>query len=516
MSPRVNVLLAVFFLIIFASSSFRLASLDRAFYREEVRIGAMPAWLWLPVPPPVGRFGPPDPPSPRPPVVIVQHGFSASRQAMSWLARGLVRNGFAVLAADFRGHGHNPTPFNTGELSDDITHLIEYAATRPEVDATRVALVGHSMGAAAVYAYGLRHEGISAVVPLSGSSPGGDLAHPSNVLLIYASGDPERTRAASRAAMGRLTGVPPELAPTTVGDPSLGNGRRLVEVTGHDHVTILFSETPVRETVDWLRATWRLPAAAFQADPPGVLREGLIGMLCGLLLFFPLSGFIAGAVLRTRALPGTPQPRGVSMAFAAVLAAGVVLFAGTPLGFLPYVAGDELLSFFLVAGSIYAVWLWRTRIPQVVSWSEHCRAAAVGVVAFGLVYATVGAGASRLFFNLMLSGQRFAWFLVAALALLPLGIGLETALRPPGGVASVLRSLAAKLCLIVGLIVAISFFGTLPPVVGLMIPSFLIVLPVIEAVAARLYVVSGSPLASGVLTALLLAWIPAAIFPIGY
>ena len=74
----------------------------------------------------------------------------------------------------------------------------------------------------------------------------------------------------------------------------------------------------------------------------------------------------------------------------------------------------------------------------------------------------------------------------------------------------------AKALILIGLTIAINTFGTLPPVIGLMIPSLAIVLPIIEAVAARLYTVSGSALASGVLTALFLAWIPAAIFPIGY
>ena len=48
-----------------------------------------------------------------------------------------------------------------------------------------------------------------------------------------------------------------------------------------------------------------------------------------------------------------------------------------------------------------------------------------------------------------------------------------------------------------------------------MIPSSLIILPIIEVLAARLYTVSGSVVASGVLTALMLAWFPAVIFPIG-
>jgi len=59
MSRRINVLLAVGLLIIFAGASYRLTAIDRAYYREEVRIGAMPAWLALPVPPPAAAEGRP-------------------------------------------------------------------------------------------------------------------------------------------------------------------------------------------------------------------------------------------------------------------------------------------------------------------------------------------------------------------------------------------------------------------------------------------------------------------------
>lgn len=514
MSPRVNVLLAVFFLIVLAESSHRLAQMQATLYHEDIRIGAMPAFFLLPVAAPADRLGPPDPLTPPPPLVIVQHGFSASRQAMNRIAYGLARNGFAVLAADFRGHGQNPTPFNRGDLDDDIAQLIAYGRTRPEVDATRIALVGHSMGAAAVYRYAMEDENVAAVIPISGSVIAGDPQWPRNVLLLFASGDPERIKQQDRAAIARLTGLPAELARSAAGDMAAGTARRLTEIPGYDHVTILFADEVVRDSVNWLRGTWGLPDAAFVPPPPGDLREGLIAILAGLLLFFPLAGFLAGGILQVRVPPGVAARGAVWIAAVAPLVGGAVLFAGVPLSFLPYAAGDSLLSFLAVAGAVLAVWVGSTRSQAATHW--HVREALLGITAFGLVYATAGLAESRLFFDLTLSSQRFGWFVAAAIALLPLGIGLEAALRPPGSGLNVLRSLAAKAFLVVGLIVGVNVFGTLPPVVALMIPSFVLFLPVVEALAARLYTVSGSVVASGVLTALLLAWLPAAIFPIGY
>lgn len=515
MSPRVNVLLAVFFLLVLAEASHRLTQMQSTHYREEVRIGAMPASLILPVAPPADRSGPPEPPSPRPPVVIVQHGFSENRQSMNWIARALARNGFAVLTADFRGHGQNPTPFSRGDLNEDIAQLIAYARTRPEVDASRIALVGHSMGAAAVYQYSLEDENVAAVIPISGSVLVGDPQWPRNVLLLYASGDPIRIQQQDRALMARLTGLSPDLARSAPSDLAAGTARRLIEVRGYDHVTILFADEAVRNIISWLRGTWDLADVAFVPPPVRELREGVIATLAGLLLFFPLAGMLAAGILHVRVPPASAARGAVWVAAVAPLIGGSALFAGVPLSFLPYAAGNQLLSFLLVSGVVMAVWLGRNRSGSVTDWSHRSREVLLGITAFGLVYATAGLALSRLFFDLTLSSQRFGWFVAAALLLLPLGVSLEAALRPPGGGANVLRSLAAKAFIVVGLVVGIYLFGTLPPVIGLMIPAFALFLPIVEALAARLYTVSGSVVASGVLTTLLLAWLPAAIFPIG-
>ena len=507
-------MIACVFLLALAHSTSQLTATERAQYLEEVQIGSMPAWLVLPQPAPTDRFGPPDPLTPKPPVVIVAHGFSASRQAMSRLVRTLARNGFAVLAGDFRGHGQNSAPFNRFELSADLDRLIAYAKSRPEVDGTHIALAGHSMGAFAVYSYALEHRNIDAVIPISGSAAGGDRTRPRNALLIVASGDPERIRTGSRDAMTRLTGGQWVAGGPPMGDRAAGTARDLVEIPGHDHVSILFSDDAARHIVEWLRGTWDLEAKTFVPTPGSVTRDGLVAIASGLFLFFPLVGFLGAGLLRLRPPPGAPRPGAIVMTAIATIVAGVVLFAGVPLSFLPFAAGNQLQSFYLIAGAIY--WLWVRRQPRDShgDWSDRLRAVALGIAAFALVYSTFGAATSRVFFNVMMSEQRMIWFVVTAPLFMPLGLGLEAALRPPGGMRATARSLAAKALLVVGMVIAINVFGTLPPVIGLMVPSFIIVLPIVEALAAALYTVSGNTTASGVLTALMLAWLPAAIFPI--
>src|SRR5262249_32901993 len=188
------------------------------------------------------------------------------------------------------------TPFNYGDLGDDIASLIAYAQRRPEVNGQQVALVGHSMGAYAVYAYALQHPEVDAVVPISGSALGGTELLPHKVVLIDASGDAERTRVNSRAAMRRLTGRSDGIPDETHGTLRDGTARRFVEVPGNDHVSILFSEVPLREMVEWLRGTWGLPAAPYQPASAGMARTGMIAVISGLLVFFPLAGFLSVAL----------------------------------------------------------------------------------------------------------------------------------------------------------------------------------------------------------------------------
>ena len=69
--------------------------------------GDIPATLYLPdrSSSETGHLAEPPPPELRPAAVVLAHGFSEDRLAMSGLARAMSRAGYAVLTLDFRGHG---------------------------------------------------------------------------------------------------------------------------------------------------------------------------------------------------------------------------------------------------------------------------------------------------------------------------------------------------------------------------------------------------------------------------
>src|SRR5207248_10455811 len=183
-----------------------------------------PATLYIPRNTPHNLEFPFQPaPDRRPPLVVVAHGYMADQNIMSSIARSLARAGYGVLTFDFRGHGANTHPFE-GELDGDLDAALDWAGRSPDVDGSRVVLLGHSMGAEAALEFASRDPRPKAVVPLSGGNVIDDIRVPPNVLLIASSGDPKPIR-------DRQARVERYLAGRT-------NVHRIV-VHGKDHVTEL-------------------------------------------------------------------------------------------------------------------------------------------------------------------------------------------------------------------------------------------------------------------------------------
>ncbi len=91
------------------------------------------------------------------PVVILCHGYippaeyrTAGSDYQSWIA-AVARAGYLVLKPDFRGHGSSQGSPTGGHFSPDYTYdvlnLMASLKQYPKANASKVALVGHSMGA---------------------------------------------------------------------------------------------------------------------------------------------------------------------------------------------------------------------------------------------------------------------------------------------------------------------------------------------------------------------------------
>lgn len=104
--------------------------------------------------------------------VVVLHGWGANAEIMLPLAQPLYNAGMNVLLIDVRNHGQSPWDGYSAmpKFAEDAGAAVDwlYANT----DTTRVALLGHSVGAAAVLLEASRRKDIAAVISIA------SFAHP--------------------------------------------------------------------------------------------------------------------------------------------------------------------------------------------------------------------------------------------------------------------------------------------------------------------------------------------------
>lgn len=118
------------------------------------------------------------PAAPAVPAVLVMHGWGANACLMGSVAAPLHAAGFAVLLLDARCHGSSDDePFTSmPRFAEDIAAGLAWLRTQPGMDAHRLALLGHSVGAGACLLHASQHQDVCAVVSLSA------FAHPTEVM----------------------------------------------------------------------------------------------------------------------------------------------------------------------------------------------------------------------------------------------------------------------------------------------------------------------------------------------
>lgn len=70
-----------------------------------------------------------------------------NRRVWTSFATELANRGYAVLAFDLRGHGSTKAARDWEKSPEDVVKAWEYLKSRPEVDRTRTAILGASIGA---------------------------------------------------------------------------------------------------------------------------------------------------------------------------------------------------------------------------------------------------------------------------------------------------------------------------------------------------------------------------------
>ncbi len=115
------------------------------------------------------------------PAVLLLHGWGSNAAAMLPLLPGLAAAGWHVLLLEARCHGRSSDAEFTSlpRFAEDLAHGLSHLRGLSQVDGDRVAVIGHSVGAAAALLHASRDGSLAAVVSLSA------FAHPREVMLRW-------------------------------------------------------------------------------------------------------------------------------------------------------------------------------------------------------------------------------------------------------------------------------------------------------------------------------------------
>ena len=503
---RVGMAAVGLWVVVTALGALRLGALERegpAHAAESIGDG-IPATLYVPFDDDDGDLPFQRPPGERPPVVVVAHGYSADQAIMSPMARSLAEAGYAVLTFDFRGHGSNEARF-AGDLTDDLTAVVDWLERSPQVDGSRIAVLGHSMGASAALDFATLDDRPLAVVPLSGGHQLHDAVVSKHVLLMAAEDDP-----------GRIHDRQNELAAELSEDADV----RLSQIAGKDHLSILFSNTAIREIVDFLDPIMGVE----RTGAPGGLDDPRLGAAAGYLLLsvigFALLGSLVGRFVEP--VPPDGSPGGVLLVLGALVATYPVMAVG---GFnvLPLGAGQPVIVQLLsaaallwglqvlvrrgmVAGPVPA-WIgtasWRPDRTSVLSGVAAALALVVLLLPFGPVV-----------HRLVPTPERLVLWVVVALAALPFFLAFEALVRRGSPWAAIGWGILGRVVLLLVLVVGLGA-GVLPPVIGLVVPLLIAQYVLLELFAATCYRNGRNPAVIAVTESVFIAWIVITLTPVG-
>ena len=110
--------------------------------------------------------------------VLVMHGWGSAAEDLLPAAPAMHRDGLALLFLDARGHGRSETTdfMSMPRFAEDAEVALRWLRQRSDVDAGRVALLGHSVGAGAALLVAAEDREVAAVVSIA------SMAHPREMI----------------------------------------------------------------------------------------------------------------------------------------------------------------------------------------------------------------------------------------------------------------------------------------------------------------------------------------------
>ncbi len=206
------------------------------------------------------------PENPLPGAVYI-HGYQNNRETSDGYCIEMARRGFVMLCIDALGRGNSDNPGKLDNPDFDPSFggsaSLAYLEALPYVDAEKVGLMGHSLGAEMVYAIALSDPSVKALV-ISGFAYREDASAdlPRNMLMIFGKYDEYRQRMTGTDdfeadwmdSPQTAVAIPvpnPQLG-RTYGDFELGSARQVFMVRGI-HIQESHSERGIAAAVAWMR-----------------------------------------------------------------------------------------------------------------------------------------------------------------------------------------------------------------------------------------------------------------------
>ena len=98
--------------------------------------------------------------------VAVSPGYTASQSSIAWLGPRLASHGFVVFTIDTRSRYDQPSS-RGAQLLAALDHLTQRSTVRSRIDATRLAVMGHSMGGGGSLQAAKDRPALQAAIPLT-------------------------------------------------------------------------------------------------------------------------------------------------------------------------------------------------------------------------------------------------------------------------------------------------------------------------------------------------------------
>jgi len=474
---------------------------------------------------------------------IVLHGLASNRHIMEWISQWLAAQGLRVYTFELAGHGDSIAHFTYANAESCAGDAIAALANRGDIRLDRTVILGHSMGGEIAIRLADRFP-TAATIALSPAPLIPPRRMPSNLLVVSAQFDVIWLRRAARQLARDAGGE--RTAPE---DFAQLRAFHLADVPLDDHVTVLTDPRVSERAAAWAREALGIPGPV---EPvPGWPRLAFLLGCVGIVLLFPFAATLLAGPIRPPA-PHYPDrdpetkyseqntndhghssmpPRKALLNWAVASIFAVALLAVVPhYEWLGIVNGSYLATCLLIAG-IALFFLVRRRDTELV-WSARGILAAIALaLLFGVAarawlsgsYAdaaglmsrsTLLEAATRTF---LLTTPRWLRLAPAALAVFPYFLAEEVALGPRLPGANWRRFalfVGMRFELWIAMILAYFFTMNGQVLIGLLLPSFMLVSLLQHYGSEVLRRRTGSPAAAAIFGAIIAAWFIVFVFPL--